>query len=220
VDEQIARTERMVFEGLQGSTAGLRLVVDESLINEFIADNLTARYPSLNDVQLAIAAHNQIAVRVRSKAVLIPDLTLHLEIDRVVTLDPLAVRFRIRKQGLSQVVAWVLPAIADTLPAYVKLSGENVVVEFATLLEQWRSMLPLLEKLEIQTSPRKLHVAMDLRASSRMPASSHGGPATLQNAASSIRRPVKPRGQRNPSPSESNPAAQPASLDRFNFRSG
>jgi hypothetical protein len=166
VDEQIARIERMVFEGLEGSTAGLRLVVDQSLINEFIAEKLTARYPSLNDVQLAIAANNQIAVRVRSKAVLIPDLTLHLEIERVATLDPLAVRFRIRKQGLSLVVAWALPAIAHTLPPYVRLSGENVVVELATLLEPWRSLVPLLEKLEIQTSPRKLHVAVDLRAPS------------------------------------------------------
>lgn len=164
MDEQIARIERIVFEGLEGSTAALQLVVDQSLINEFIAEKLTPRYPSLNDVQLAIAANNQIAVRVRSKAVLYPDLTLHLEIERVAILDPLAVRFRIRKQGLSQVVAWVLPAIAHTLPAYVKLSGENVVVELAPLLEQWRSMLPLLEKLEIQTSPRKLHVAVDLRA--------------------------------------------------------
>ena len=170
MDEQIARIARMVFEGFQGSTAALRLVVDESWINEFIAENLTPRYPSLNDVQLAIAANNQIAVRVRSKAALFPDLTLHLEIDRVATLDPLAVRFRIRKQGLSQVVAWVLPAIAHALPAYVKLSGENVVVELATLLEQWRSMLPLLETLEIQTLPRKLHIAVDLRAASRMQA--------------------------------------------------
>ena len=157
----------MVFEGLEGSTAGLRLVVDQSLINEFIAEKLTPRYPSLTDVQLAIAGNNQIAVRVRSKAVLFPDLTLHLEIERVAVLDPLAVRFRIRKQGLSQVVAWALPAIAHKLPAYVKLSGENVVVELAPLLEQWRAMLPLLEKLEIQTSPGKLHVAVDLRAPSR-----------------------------------------------------
>jgi hypothetical protein len=163
VDEQVARIERIVFEGLQGSTAGLRLVIDQSLINEFIAEHLTPRYPSLNDVQLAIAANNEIAVRVRSKAALVPDLTLHLEIDRVASLDPLAFRFRIRKQGLSHVVAWVLPAIAHTLPAYVKLSGENVTVELAPLLEQWRSLLPLLEKLEIQTSPRKLHVAVDLR---------------------------------------------------------
>ena len=157
----------MVFEGLEGSTAGLRLVVDQSLINEFIAEKLTPRYPSLNDVQLAIASNNEIAIRVRSNAVLFPDLTVHLEIERVARLDPLAVRFRIRKQGLSQVVAWVLPAMAHTLPPYVKLSGENVVVELAPLLEQWRSMLPLLEKLEIQTSPRKLHVAVDLRAPSR-----------------------------------------------------
>ena len=168
MDEQIARIERLVFDGLQGSTAGLRLVLDQSLINEFMAENLTARYPSLNDVQLAIAANNQVAVRVRSKAILVPDLTLHLVIERVAMLDPLAVRLRIRKQGLSRVVAWVLPAMAHTLPAFVKLSGENVVVELATLLEQWRSMLPLLEKLEIQTSPRKLHVAVDLRVSSRM----------------------------------------------------
>jgi hypothetical protein len=166
VDEQIARIERLVFGGLQGSTAALRLVVDQSLINEFIAEHLTPRYPSLKDVQLAIAANNQVAVRVRSRAVLVPDLTLHLEIAPVAILDPLALRFRIRKQGLSQVVAWVLPAIAHRLPAYVKLSGENVVVELATLLEQWRTMLPLLEKLEIQTSPRKLHVAVDLRAPS------------------------------------------------------
>jgi hypothetical protein len=167
VDEQSARIERMVFEGLEGSTAGLRLQVDQSLINEFIAETLTPRYPSLNDVQLAIASNNEIAVRVRSKAVLFPDLTVHLEIERAALLDPLAVRFRIRKQGLSQVVAWVLPAIAHTLPAYVKLSGDNVVVELAPLLEQWRSMLPLLETLDIQTSPRKLHVAVDLRAPSR-----------------------------------------------------
>ena len=157
----------MVFEGLEGSTAGLRLVVDQSLLNELIAEQLTPRYPSLNDIQLAIAANNQVAVRVRSKAVLFPDLTLHLEIERVAILDPLAVRFRIATQGLSQVVAWVLPAIAHTLPPYVKVSGANVVVELAPLLGQWRSMLPLFEKLEIQTSPRKLHVAVDLRASSR-----------------------------------------------------
>jgi hypothetical protein len=168
VDEPIARIERMVFEGLQGSTAQLRLVVDESLINQFIAENLIPRYPSLNDVRVAVTANNQIAVRVRSKAVLVPDLTLHLEVDRVAILDPLAVRFRIRKQGLSQVVAWVLPTIAHTLPPYVKLAGENVVVELATLLDEWRSMLPLLEKLEIQTAPRKVHVAVDLRASSQM----------------------------------------------------
>src|SRR4051812_36654739 len=159
----------MVFEGLQGSTAGLRLVVDQSLINELIAEHLTPRYPSVNDLQLAIGANNQIAVRVRSKAALVPDLTLHLEVDRVAILDPLAVRFRIRKQGLSLLVAWALPAIAHTLPPYVKLSGENVVVELAPLLERWRSLLPLLEKIEIQTAPRKLHVTVDLRASSRTP---------------------------------------------------
>jgi hypothetical protein len=168
VDEHIARIERMVFEGLQGSTAQLRLVVDESLINQFIADNLVTRYPSVNDVRVAITENNQIAVHVRSKAVLVPDVTLHLEVERVANLDPLAVTFRIRKQGLSQVVAWALPTIAHMLPAYVKLSGDNVVVEPATLLEEWRSMLPLLEKLEIHTSPRKVHVAVDLRAAPQM----------------------------------------------------
>ena len=166
MDKQIERIERMVFEGLDGSTAGLRLVIDESLINELIAEKLTPRYSSLRDLRLAIASNNQIAVRVRSKAVLVPDLTLHLEIDRVATLDPLAVRLRIQKQGLSHVVAWVLPSIAHTLPPYVKLSGESVVVELAPLLDRWRAMLPLLEKLEIQTAAQKLHVAIDLRASS------------------------------------------------------
>lgn len=163
MDEQIKRIERMVFEGLQGSTAGLRLVIDQSLINEFLAEHVTPRYPALTDIQVAIAADNQIAVLVRSKAMLVPDVTLHLEIDPVATLNPLAVRFRMRKQGLSQVVAWALPSIARTLPPYVKLAGEDVVVELATLLDKWRSLLPLLERLEIQTAPRKLQIAIDLR---------------------------------------------------------
>ena len=128
-------------------------MIDQSLINEFIAENVTPRYPSLNDLQLAIAENNQIAVRVRSKALLVPDLTLHLEIDRLASLDPLAIRFRIRKQGLSQVVAWALPAIAHTLPPYVKLSDDNVVVELATPLAQWRSLLPLLENSKL--TPRR-----------------------------------------------------------------
>lgn len=167
MDEQIARIERMVFEGLEGSTAGLRLVIDQRAINELIAEKLTPRYPSVNDVQVAIGAHNQVAVRARTKAVLFPDLTLHLEIERVVTLDPLAIKLRLRKQGLSQIVSWVLPAIANSLPPFVKLSGDTVVVELAPLLDQWRSLLPLLEKLELQTAPRKLHVAVDLRSPSR-----------------------------------------------------
>ena len=127
MNEQIERIERMVFEGLQGSTAALRLAIDQSLINEFIAENLTPRYPSLNDLQVAIAANNQIAVRVRSRAVLVPDLTLHLEIDRVAILDPLTVRFRIRKQGLSQVVAWLLPSIADTPCAPTTMQPSSVI---------------------------------------------------------------------------------------------
>ena len=40
-------------------------------------------------------------------------------------------------------------------------------VEITPLLDQWRSMLPLIEKLEMETSPRKLHVAVDLRVASR-----------------------------------------------------
>ena len=164
MDQQGARLERMVFEGLQGSSAALRLVVDESLINELIGEDLVARYPALNDVRVGIGPDNQIAVRVRSKAVLVPDVTLDLEVDRHATVNPLAIRFRIRKQGVSQLIAWALPTIARTLPPYVKVSGETIVVELATLLDQWRSMLPLLEKLDIQTSLGKLHVAVDLRA--------------------------------------------------------
>jgi hypothetical protein len=166
VNEHNARIERLVFESLQGSTAALRLVVDQSAINEFIAEKVTPRYQFLNDVQVAIGANNQIAIRVRSNAVMFPDLTLHLEVERVASVDPLAVRLRLRKDGLSQIVSWALPAMAHKLPPYVKLSGENVVVELAPLLEQWRSMLPLLETLKIQTSQRKLHVAVDLRVPS------------------------------------------------------
>ena len=165
MNQLFAELEGTGFAALEGSTATLRLVVDQSLINEYIAANLTPRYPALRDLRVAIAADNQVQVRVRSNVPLVSDVTLHLEIDRLAILDPaLAVRFRIRKQGLSQIVAWALPTIAHKFPPYVKLSGENVVVELATLLDGWRPMLVLLEKLEIQTSPGKLRVAVDLRA--------------------------------------------------------
>ena len=153
MDQFLAALEASGFAALQGSTVTARLVIDQSLINEFIAANVTPRYPALRDLRVAIAADNQVLVRVRSTLPLISDVTLHLEIDRLAILDPaLAIRLRIRKQGLSQIVAWALPTIAHKLPPFVKLSGENIVVELATLLDRWRRMLVLLEKLEIQTS--------------------------------------------------------------------
>ena len=164
MDQLLSGLETTGFAALQGSTASLRLVVDQSLVNEYIAANLTPRYPALRDLRVAIAADNQVEVRVRSNVPLMSDVTLHLEVDRLATLDPLAIRFRIRKHGLSQIVAWALPTMAHKLPPYVQLSGENVVVELATLLDRWRAMLVLLEKLEIQTSPGKLGVTVELRA--------------------------------------------------------
>lgn len=163
MDQFLAALESTGFAALQGSTATVRFVVDQSLINEYVAANVTPRYPALTDLRVAIAADNQVEVRVRSNLPLVSDVTLHLEIDPLAILDPaLALRFRIRKQGLSQIVAWALPTIAHKLPPYVKLSGENVVVELATLLERWRSMLVLLENLEILTSPGKLRVTVEL----------------------------------------------------------
>lgn len=163
MDDLLASLEGTGFAALQGSTATVRLVVDQSLINEYIAANVTPRYPALRDLRVAIANDNQVEVRVRSNLPLLSDVTLQLEIDRLAILDPaLAIRVRVRKQGLSQIVAWALPTIAHKLPPYVKLSGENVVVELATLLDRWRSMLLLLEKLELQTSSGKLGVTVEL----------------------------------------------------------
>ena len=117
MDQLLAALESSGFAALQGSTATVRLVVDQSLINEYIAANLTPRYPALRDLRLAIGADNQVAVRVQSNVPLVSDVTLQLEIDRVAILDPaLAIRLRIRKQGLSQIVAWALPTIAHKLP--------------------------------------------------------------------------------------------------------
>lgn len=165
VDQLLAALEDGGFAALKGSTATVRLVVDQSLINAFIAATVTPRYAALRDLRVAIAADNQVAVRVQSNLPLASDVTLHLEIDPIAILDPsLAIRLRIRKQGLSQIVAWALPAIAHKLPPFVKLSGENVIVELETLLDRWRGMLVMLEKLELQTSPGKLHVTVELRA--------------------------------------------------------
>lgn len=166
MNEHLPELEAALLAGLQGSTAGLRLVVDQSLINQQIAVNVTPRYPALKDLRIAIGPDNQVEVRVRSTMMLASDVTLHLEIDRHAILEPaLALRFRIRKQGVSQIVAWVLPTIAHKLPPFVKLSGDDVVVRLAALVpEQWRPLLVLLQKLEIETTPGKLRIAADVRA--------------------------------------------------------
>lgn len=164
MSSQIEEFQR-ILPGIEGSTATVRLVVDQSLINEFISANLIPRYPALSELRIRILPENQIEVFVRSTALFVPDVTVQLEIDPVAILDPrLAVRFRIRQQGFSKAVAWLLPAIAHKLPPFVRLSGETVVVDLGTLLEQWRPMLALLVGLEVQTSPEKLHVTAELRA--------------------------------------------------------
>ena len=152
------------FAALQGSAATMRLVVDEAFINELLADTILPRYPAVRDLRIEVGAGNRVTVHVRSSAALIPELTLQLEIERVAILNPgPIVRLRIRKQGFSSVIASLLPAFAHKLPPQVRLSGEIVEVDLAAFLDRWRSILALLVRLEIETSPQKFHVALELK---------------------------------------------------------
>ena len=155
--------ERTGFAALNGSTATLRLVIDEAFINELVTDTILPRYPAIRDLRFEVEGDNHVTVRVRSSASLIPELTLQLEIERVAILPGPTVRLRIRKQGSSSLIASLLPAFAHKLPPQVRLSGEIVEVDVAAFLDRWRSILALLVRLEIETSPQQLHVALELR---------------------------------------------------------
>ncbi|HUQ86339.1 MAG TPA: hypothetical protein VM096_02200 [Vicinamibacterales bacterium] len=140
-------------------------MIDAALINEFIAENVTPRYPALRELRVDVDSGNQLHVRVRTSATLIPVVTLQLEVERKAILDPRpTVRFRIRKQGFSGMIAMLLPTFAHKLPPFLRLSAETVEVDLPTLLDQWHRVLALLVSLEIETSPQSLQVALELRA--------------------------------------------------------
>jgi hypothetical protein len=99
VREQLETLSSSGFPGLEGSEATLRLVIDEALVNQIVADAIAPRYPALHELRFDLEADNQVKVSVRTTTPLVPKVTLHLEIERAI-LDPApTVRIRIRKHG-------------------------------------------------------------------------------------------------------------------------
>jgi hypothetical protein len=164
---QLERLRDNILAGLEGSAATLRLVIDEALVNELVAESVTSRYPALRELRLTFEADNQVSVLARSTKPLMPKVTLHCEIERVAILDPSAiVRVRILKRGFSQIVSALLPTMADRLPPDVKVSGDYLELDLATLLDRWNLswILPMVVHLEVETFTGQVQVALDLRA--------------------------------------------------------
>jgi hypothetical protein len=165
--KQLETFRNSVLAGLEGSEASLRLVIDEALVNELVAESFTSRYPALRELRFTFEDDNHVKVLARSARALIPKVTLQCEIERVAILDPVAtVRIRILKRGLSQVIASLLPTFANKLPPDVTVSGDNLELDLATLLDRWDLswILAMLVSLEVETFTGQVQVALELRA--------------------------------------------------------
>lgn len=166
LEAQLERLHQSGWAGLSGSQASIRLVIDEALVNEVVADAIVSRQPGLRELQVGFGADNLVDVRVKPSGRFMPPVRLQLEVESTARLHPApAIRLRIRKKGFSTVVASILPMVARALPPEVRLSGENVDVDLATLLARWELswVLAWLIGLEIATVPGQLQLALKLK---------------------------------------------------------
>jgi hypothetical protein len=165
--KHVERFRESVLPGLAGSEATLRLVIDEAVINELVAESFTSRQSELRELRFTFEDDNRVKVVARSTRPLIPKVALQCEIERDAILEPApAVRVRLLKRGFSHVIGPLLSTFADRLPPDVTVSGEHLELDLATLLDRWNLswVLTTLVSLEIETFVGQVQVALELRA--------------------------------------------------------
>lgn len=152
----IALLERQLaagFPDVAGAEASVTLPISDRLLNEIITEGLPPGGP-VRELQVRARADNRCAVRVKvGSSSLLPAVSLTVVIERQPDLpsSPVLV-LRLEMGGL---MAFAGPALRflDKLPPGIRVDGELVYVNLATLLAQrgFDAVLELLEQLRITT---------------------------------------------------------------------
>jgi hypothetical protein len=143
------------FAGLEGSAVNLRLAMGEELVNDLLAEEVVPKQPALRELRVAFKAGNRIDVRIKSTATLLPSITVKLEVDPIVALSPEpALTFRLRREGVSALVASALPQFASRLPSEVRIDRDgNGTLDLGHVLRRARLewLVPYLASAEMET---------------------------------------------------------------------
>jgi len=152
----IALLERQLaagFPDIAGTEASVTLPVSDRLLNELITDALPPG-GFFRELQVRARADNRFAVRVKvGSSSLLPAVSLTVVIERQPELpsSPVLV-LRLEMGGLMALAGPALRFL-DELPPGIRVDGELVHVNLATLLERrgFDAMLEFLEHLRITT---------------------------------------------------------------------
>ena len=136
IRDLLARQVQTGGADVRGATATLRVPLREHLLNELIADVVLPAYPSLRRLQVAIHPRNHLDVTAASSQfTFLPTITVRLEIDAEVQGAPTpVVRLRVRREGVSGIIAPMLSLLAQRAPAGVRLDGGLIEIHLADLL--------------------------------------------------------------------------------------
>jgi len=150
---------------VKGARASLSIPVPESLLNELIAAALPASGP-IRDLHVRPQAGNRLAVRGRaSRLDFLPPVTISLQIEQQPQLPdtPLVVRI-LSLPGLLSVAGSLLSP--SSLPPGIRLERERVLVDVRQLLERkgFGEVVPLIERLNVNSEEGRLLIDVDLRA--------------------------------------------------------
>lgn len=154
------------FTGLSGTRIDATAAIDAALLNEMIGAALPPGGP-VADVVAHPLDGQQIRVSLRvSRMSFLPRLTVTLAIVAQPS-PPERMMLVLRLAGAGGLMALAGPALRllDVLPAGIGIAGDLVHVDVRALLSErgLGDLLPLLERLEIQTEEGRIHVRIGAR---------------------------------------------------------
>lgn len=146
------------FADLTGANTSLTLPISDRLVTQIIAENLPPSSP-VSELELRALEGDQFTVHVRlAKAAFLPAFRIRLVIEQQPELPsaPILV-LRIASEGIGA-FAGMAKGFLKTLPAGVRLEGDKLSVELATILARYDlgDALEYLTRLELKTEPGRI----------------------------------------------------------------
>jgi len=149
--------------GIAGARAALRLPVDDHLLNQLIADYRSDDWP-VRDIAVEALDRDELIVRVRPKAGLVPSIQVRLTIERQPELPASPVL--ILRISANPLTSMAIAAVQSklNLPPGIRIEDERIRIDLHAIArrlgaEEW---LPLLTRLRINTKPHL--VVVDIEA--------------------------------------------------------
>lgn len=149
------------FADIAGTRASLTAPVSDRLLTRIIASRLPSSLPMIRELDLRAVAGNQLVISLRAGPSFLPAFTIRLAIDEqpVLPSSPVLV-LRIVSQGLAAMGNTALRFL-QALPPGLRLDGDRLYVNLATLLERYgaEGALQHLSGLEISTTEGRVVVS-------------------------------------------------------------